>query len=217
VVYHTVWGDVADWYLEASKLAPNPSVLVWALETCLKLAHPFAPFVTEAIWTTLDRHQTPLMLEPWPVPTSFHDIAAAQFEQLKVLVTETRFVANELPGGKQTVLYEHDTLIRENADLYARLANLKAVTQVEQPQGLRLAVANREAWLAVTEDVLYEHQSKLEVRLAQTRQRLESLQARLANPRYVEQAPHAVVEETKAQLAELEELFKRLRRELDVL
>ena len=217
VVYHTVWGDVADWYLEASKLSPNPSVLAWALETCLKLAHPFAPFVTEAIWTTLERHETPLISQAWPTAVQFSDISAGEFEQLKTLVIETRFVANELPGGKQTVLYEHDNLIADNTELYAKLANLAAVTHVEQPKGLRLAVPNREAWLDVTEEVLYEHQSKLEMRLAETRIRIDALQKRLANPRYVEQAPRAVVEQTQSELEQQETLFKRLRREFEVL
>lgn len=217
VVYHTIWGDVADWYLEASKLSPNPSVLAWVLETCLKLAHPFAPFVTEAIWTTLERHTTPLISQPWPMATAYSDISAGEFEQVRSLVTEIRFVAAELPGGKQALLYEHDSLLQDNEALIVKLAGLRGVAHVEQPKGLRLAVPNREAWLEVTEDVLYEHQSKLEVRLAETRMRIDALQARLSNSRYVEQAPHAVVEETRRELEEQTALFKRLRREFEVL
>lgn len=217
VVYHAIWDDVADWYLEASKLDPNPSVLSWVLETCLTLAHPFAPFVTEAIWTTLERHKIPLIKRPWPKATDHDAISAGEFEQLRALVTEARFVANELPGGKQTLLYETDTLIADNEALLAKLANLAAVTHVEQPKGLRLAVPNREAWLSVTEEVLYEHQEKLEMRLAETRSRIDALQGRLANKRYVEQAPRAIVEETSAELEIQETLFKRLSQELEVL
>ena len=218
-VYHTVWNDVADWYLEASKLEPNPSVLAWVLENCLKLAHPFAPFVTEAIWTTLERHQTPLISTPWPAGTEFNEIASSEFEQLRNLVVEARFVANELPGGKQTLIYSYsnDSLIADNEDLVARLARLAAVRHDDQPKGLRLAVPNREAWLEVTEEVLYEHQSKLETRLGETKARISSLRARLDNPRYVEQAPPAVVEETRSQLEEQEVLLSRLSKELEVL
>lgn len=216
-VYHTVWNDVADWYLEASKLEPNPSVLAWVLETCLTLAHPFAPFVTEAIWTTLERHETPLISRPWPGKTDFNDIAATEFEQLQSLIAETRFVASELPAGKQTMLYGSDGLIADNAELIARLARLAAVKQTDQPKGLRLAVPNREAWLEMTEEVLYEHQSKLETRLAEVRQAIDRLEARLSNKSYVEQAPKHIVEETQAQLHEQETLFKRLSKELEVL
>lgn len=216
-VYHVIWDDVADWYLETSKLEPNPSVLTWVLETCLKLAHPFAPFVTETIWTTLERHTVPLISQPWPAMIASDDIAAGEFDQLRQLVSEIRFVSSELPGGKQTLLYETDSLIADNEALIIKLANLAAITHVEQPKGLRLAVPNREAWLAVTETVLYEHQSKLEMRLADARIRIDALQGRLSNSRYVEQAPRSVVDETRDELEQQELLFKRLSRELDVL
>ena len=217
IVYHTVWDDVADWYLEASKHETNPSLLGWVLETCLSLAHPFAPFVTEAIWTTLERDTALLISRPWPTPKAYDDIAAAQFEQLQALITEARFVAGELPGGKQTLLFENDSLIGDNTELVAKLAKLAAVSYTDQPKGLRLAVPNREAWLQMTPEVLYEHQSKLETRLAETRQRIESLKGRLANESYVAQAPPRVVEETRTQLTEQETLAERLRRELDVI
>ncbi len=57
-LYHTVWDDFADWYLEASKATPNHAMLAYCLEALLKLAHPFAPFVTETIWQTLHGSQT---------------------------------------------------------------------------------------------------------------------------------------------------------------
>lgn len=217
MVYHTIWDDVADWYLEASKAAPNEPLLLFVLETCLKLAHPFAPFVTEAIWTTLQRSETPLIVTPWPEPIEYHEIAAAEFEQLKLLVAEARFVARELPGGKQTLLYEHDTLISDNDILIKQLAGLAAVTQVTQPSGLRLAVPNREAWLQVDADTLYEHQTKLETRLAETRERVHKLQLRLDNEGYVRSAPPAVVNQTRDELNEQLGLESRLQNELSVL
>src|SRR6266852_3059946 len=52
-LYHFVWDDFADWYVEASKAEPNVPLLAYGLEVILILAHPFAPFVTETIWQTL--------------------------------------------------------------------------------------------------------------------------------------------------------------------
>ena len=65
-VYHAVWDSVADWYIEASKQQDNPHLLAWVLDTSLKLAHPFAPFVTETIWQTLSWHNDLLISAPWP-------------------------------------------------------------------------------------------------------------------------------------------------------
>jgi valyl-tRNA synthetase len=216
-VYHVVWDDVADWYIEASKQDTNADMLAFVLTTCLKLAHPFAPFVTETIWTTLKWDTRLLIRSEWPTKIDYHEVSAAEFEQVMTLVTETRYIAGELPGGKQTMVYEHDTLIADNAELIARLAKLQAVTHVVQPSGLRLAVANREAWLALDSTTLYEHQSKLELRLVKCREDISRLETRLSNKGYVAQAPKAVVEQTRDQLTEQKQLEEKLVRELEVL
>ncbi|HET8689929.1 MAG TPA: valine--tRNA ligase [Candidatus Saccharimonadales bacterium] len=216
-VYHVIWNEVADWYLEAAKAAPDPAMLAWVLETCLKLAHPFAPFVTETIWTTLERSKTPLISSPWPEKISYHELEAATFDGIRELVTEIRYVASDLPGGKQTLLYQNDNLIDQNRELILQLARLKEVKTVEQPTGLRLAAANREAWLDVDADTVYEHQSKLEMRLTEARAMADKINRRLANKGYVDQAPKAIVESSRQQLAEQTELIERLERELDVL
>ncbi len=216
-VYHTIWDDVADWYIEASKESAGEGMLAWVLETCLKIAHPFAPFVTEAIWTTLKMDEGLLIRTAWPQGAVYDDIAAAEFDQIRALVTETRYVASELPAGRQTLLYEHDSLIQDNQGLITRLAHLKEVVHADQPRGLRLAVPNREAWLLVDADTLYEHQTKLETRLAATRELIARLQARLANEQYVTSAPHHLVEESRNQLDEHLSLEKKLIAELNVL
>ena len=215
-VYHTIWDDVADWYIEASKQVSGAGMLGWVLETCLKLAHPFAPFVTETIWTTLKIDSSLLIRAEWPQTIEYGVIAAAEFDQIRELVIEARFVANELPG-KQTMLYEHDSLIDDNRGLITHLAHLEDVRHVDQARGLRLAVPNREAWLDVSEEDLYDHQTKLELRLVRCREDIERLQTRLSNEKYVASAPERLVEETKKQLAEQISLEKKLIHELDVL
>jgi valyl-tRNA synthetase len=217
-VYHAIWDDVADWYVEASKTADNPDMLAWVLDSCLKLAHPFAPFVTETIWQSLGWHNDLLINASWPTPESYDEIASAEFEQLQKLVVETRYVISELPGNeKYTLLYQNDTLIAENADLIRHLVRLKQVTKVDQARGLRLAASNREAWLDVSEETLYEHQTNLETRLAETRLFIQTLEGRLNNESYTVKAPAHLVEESRAQLTAKQELVQRLEDELAVL
>jgi len=217
MVYHTIWDDVADWYIEASKDNTGVGMMAWVLETCLKIAHPFAPFVTETIWTTLQWEHELLIQSAWPSSVEYSDIAASAFEQVQLLVIQTRYVSAELPGGKQTMFYENDGLIEDNIGVLMQLANLKEITHVEQPSGLRLAVANREAWLDVDADTLYDHQSKLEMRLVETRESIKKLSARLANPGYVNSAPEKIVDETRQQLKDQKSLEEKLIRELEVI
>ncbi|PJN95659.1 valine--tRNA ligase, partial [Amaricoccus sp. HAR-UPW-R2A-40] len=70
-VYAHVWGKVCDWYVELAKplfqdeatAAETRATMAWALEQCLVLAHPFMPFVTEALWA----ERTGLLVHaPWP-------------------------------------------------------------------------------------------------------------------------------------------------------
>lgn len=217
-VYHTIWDDVADWYIESSKSQDNREMLAWVLDTCLKIAHPFAPFVTETIWQTLSWHKDLLIKTSWPLAIEYDDISATEFSQLKNLIVEVRFVTSELPGNeKYSLLYQDDSLIADNADMIKRLAKLKDVTATDTPQGLRLAVSGRAAWLDISSDTLYEHQTNLEVRLAETYQQIDFLELRLSNGSYVQKAPAKLVEESKNLLQEKKTLVERLMHELDIL
>lgn len=220
MVYHTVWSDVADWYIEASKEQENPDLLGWVLDRVLRITHPFAPFVTETIWQTLPWYAEGSMAinSTWPEQFIYDEIAAAEFERLQALVTEIRFVTTELPGNqKYSVAYGSDSLVAENATLIRHLARLKDVTYTDTPSGLRLANSGREAWLVIDEKTLYEHQTNLEMRLSEAKLRLENLHARLGNEAYVQKAPEALVAASKKEAQETEALIVRLESELAVI
>lgn len=217
-VYHAIWDSVADWYIEASKDQENSDLLAWVLETSLKLAHPFAPFVTETIWQTLPWRNTVLMSEAWPDMLEFSDISAGAFGQLQQIVSEARFVSTSLPGNdRYDLIYFENALISDNAELIQRLAKLNSVTVTEQPSGLRLALAHQDAWLNVPAKTLEEHKTNLEMRIASTHQEIKTLEGRLGNENYVAKAPAALVEESQKQLKEKQALVERLLHELELL
>ncbi len=217
-LYHVIWDDVADWYIEASKADVHLSMLAWVLDTVLRLAHPFAPFVTETIWQTLSWTNGILAGEKWPVVRDCDDIAAGQFGRLRALVTEVRYVTSELPGnGKYDLLYMDDSLVADNADLIAKLARVNSVKPADNARGLRLAASGRDAWLDISAEMLYEHQSNLEKRLAATRKEAEILSQRLSNEGYIVKAPAELVTESRKTLAEKQATIERLAHELEVI
>lgn len=217
-VYHAIWDNVADWFIEASKTNDNPSMLAWVLDTSLKIAHPFAPFVTETIWQSLGWHNDMLIKTAWPTEVSYSDIAAGEFEQLQKLVIEARYVMAELPGTKRyPLVYQTDSLVADNAELIQHLARVQEVKHTDQPEGLRLAASGRDAWLEIDAQTLYEHQTNLEVRLAEAKQFVHTLETRLANENYTNKAPAHLVEESRQQLEAKKAVIERLETELDVL
>lgn len=214
-VYHTLWDDVADWFIESSKTEDNLPMLAWVLETSLKLAHPFAPFVTETVWQTLWWRDTLVMRESWPEGIDFDSTQAQDFEKLQKLITEIRFVAAELPvRGGHTVLHRGDQLIVDNSDIIKHLARLKAIEVVEESRGLRLALPDQAVWLDIDEKTLAKHRKALQSRLETAMQRIISLEARLNNESYISRAPASLVEESRQQLAEQQLLAERLETEL---
>jgi len=216
-LYHLIWDDIADWYIEASKTDLNKPLLAYTLETLLKLAHPFAPFVTETIWQTLQWEKDLLISSAWPKVYAGYDVAKAKhFDELREVISEARLVAADLATGKQTLVYIKDDMLEQNANLATRLAGLKAVEKITAPRGLRLAIVRHEAWLDVDEKTLAHHKAKLEERLAVCRDQIAKLDARLANKSYVDNAPKKVVAQTREQLAEQRSLAERLERELKI-
>lgn len=217
LMYHTVWDDFADWYIEASKVTQNTSVLTHALRAILKFSHPFAPFVTETIWQTLKWESGLLITSSWPSTQAFDADAAKRFEGLQAIVTEARTVITDLGQGKQTLLYRQDELIDQTKDVLVHLARLKGVEQVSEARGLRLAVAHHEAWLDIDEATLAEHKGKLQARIDEANEQIKKLEGRLSNKSYVDNAPEAVVRQTRDQLADAQVLTERLQRELTVI
>jgi valyl-tRNA synthetase len=215
-MYHTVWDDVADWYIESSKNNNNSTVLAYVLESILKLAHPFAPFATETIWQTLKWEDSVLAVAAWPAQVSVDATLVEEYAQLQALVTEIRFVASQFGSKKQTLVFVRDTLIEKHREEITRLARLEVIEQLKEGRGLRLAIAQHEAWLDISAEDLEDHQTKLEERLAVTRGNIKQLEGRLANKGYVEGAPATVVQQTRDQLEEQKTIEARLVRELEV-
>ena len=213
-LYHFIWDDVADWYIEASKAAPNKPLLAFLLETVLLLLHPFAPFVTETIWQTLGWEGDSLL-----TTKQYRDIPeadakqAAAFAEIQNIVSETRFIQNALKVNGVTLYHNDEALITANATTIKYLARLKDVTTVTDGSGLYLTTTKTHCWLDIDQTTASAYLGELVLKQTQQKAVITQLQGRLANENYVKNAPHAVVEQTKDQLAEAVVLLTSLERE----
>lgn len=213
-LYHFVWDDVADWYVEASKSQADRGVLGFVLESVLKLAHPFAPFVTETIWQTLySDADSLLIMSPWPKVAHSDHKQVEHFEQLKSIVSETRMLAKSLGLNRPNLYYTDVPFLAENAETIQRLSNLGKVQEVDSGAGLQLTSTPYHCWLEVDSDTLRTYAVKLAEQVAASQQAIAQLQGRLANDSYVKHAPKAVVEQTKQQLEAAQENLQRLQTE----
>ncbi len=150
-VYHLLWDDVADWYIEASKAEPNEAMLAFTLATVLKLAHPFIPFVTETIWQTLKWENDSLLISSdWPSVPAGKKSESQEFEAVMAIVTEVRQLCAALKLTKPTLSYSGSPLLDKQAKLIKQLARLESITETEQGSvGLKLTQTNQNVWLEV--------------------------------------------------------------------
>jgi valyl-tRNA synthetase len=160
-LYHFVWGDFADWYLELIKprmldksgddsLQAARATLVAVLDGILRLLHPLTPFVTSALWERLpwpagaDRPEA-LIVAPWPELDA--DLVDEESEQrlgeLQELVTQVRSLRKEysVPEGSGVTLRlsgiegPFKTVVEEQGNTLQRLAKVEACEFHEDGDG----------------------------------------------------------------------------------
>ena len=221
-LYSTIWDKYADWFLESQKIYKNIPLLKKTLETLLIALHPFAPFVTEAIWQNLSWTDGFIATAKWPSSLKYDPISASEFENLIAVVQEVRGTLQALPGANNTkkydLLYDNDSLVADNLLLIKTLTKVPATTALEgSPRGLRLALANHELYLDVPEKVVKEYKDALTEKILSVGRELDALNLRMQNPNYVERAPAHLVLETKEQIKEKEQLISRLKSQLEVI
>ena len=220
-LHSLIWDKYADWFIESQKIYKNTSLLMETLEAILKMLHPFAPFVTEAIWQNLSWTNGFIISAEWPSDFKFDPMSASEFEKLMNIVSHTRGTLQGLSEAykgfssrETTLLYGDDALVDDNSLLVQSLARVKSVISCEgTPRGLRLAVANSEVYLDVSSEVVSAYADLLDKKILKVGAELDALNMRMMNPNYVDKAPAELVKETQDAIFEKQGLIERLKLE----
>jgi valyl-tRNA synthetase len=212
-VYGFAWNEFCDWYLEAAKErlregdAAAQDVAYFCLDTILRLAHPFMPFVTEELWSRLPGDRGYLMRARWPETMDrFVDLETEEaFGQVMRMVEEVRGhrqAAGAPPrGGELWLEPGHD---REAAVLAARLAFVH-LGDDEGDQGTPLAAApGRVRFPSGASD------ERRQAELKRIRDDVEKTDAKLANPEFRAKAPPEIVKKLEDRAAQLRADLDRL-------
>jgi valyl-tRNA synthetase len=205
-LYHFVWDDFADWYLEASKVQENIPLLAQTLQHVLTIAHPFAPFVTETIWQTLSWSDNDSLAatSKWPKVPASDKKKAQTFEGVKMLITETRAALKDIGTDGVSLQYREPlaATLEPNQNLIKRFTGLKSLAVTDQPYGQKVVGVPFDCWLAMDSSAVDRYQKRLNERSAELAKRVATLQGRMANDSYVNNAPKELVNETASQLDE---------------
>jgi valyl-tRNA synthetase len=253
-VYDFFWGEFADWYIEISKLqiAESPSraratiqTLAHIFEACLRMLHPFTPFVTEALWGYLkdacraagEDFDPPggwaeaLIIARWPKPVdAIEKKALAEFSIFMETVRAIRNLRAEkkVPLAKKiSAVILPDKYEKPLSDSAAGLCLLARL----DPKSLKFAdklPADAKSMvplvvgpvrilipLAEMADPAAER-ARLEKEVRWTKNQIARVEELLAGD-FASRAPAAVVEKERARLADLQQTRAKLEEQLKAL
>ena len=232
--------EFCDWYLEAIKpRLRDPEkrdtavcVAVLNLAISYKLLHPVMPFITEELWSWLPSSHGFLMVSAYPEFTSEipFEPERALFAEAMELVTVLRNLRNELgvqPGKRglailcvgspdQIARYEG---IAGHVALLAKLEDVQVVSGGKDPSPAGVGVAGQvEVFLPMAGLVdLAKEEERLRKELVRTEGWIQGAEAKLANEKFVGNAPAEVVQQQRDQLQDNQAKAKKLRERIEAL
>ena len=218
-VYHFAWDDLCDWYLELSKESfasgsaeGTKRVLGHVLDQLLRVMHPFMPFITEELWTTLTGGES-LVIAEWPSvdASAINPDAANLVSKVQEIVTEVRRFRND-QGIKTSQKIPGRFIAHKELSPYE--SAMRFVLKLEAGDftpstSFDIAGVKVELDLTGAIDVDAER-ARLEKDLAAAKKDLQTAEVKLSNQGFMAKAPADVVAEIKERAAKTTSEIDRL-------
>ncbi|MFT6749835.1 MAG: valyl-tRNA synthetase [Candidatus Azotimanducaceae bacterium] len=240
-IYEFVWDELCDWYLELSKpvlISDDFSdeqkratrfTLLNILESTLRLAHPFLPFMTEEIWqqipSNLKGNADTIMLQAYPENNTdkIDNEADVDVEWIKAVVTSTRNIRGEMDisfAKKIPILFKNGSTqdkkrLEENKPLLSFLIKPEKLQWLNEGDSVPVSATGLvgDMQILVPMSGLIDKEAEL-ARLDKEIERKQKDKARVEgkinNPKFVDRAPADIVQKEKDKLPEIDSAIVQL-------
>ncbi|MCR4876028.1 MAG: valine--tRNA ligase [Clostridiales bacterium] len=234
-IYDFAWSEFCDWYIELSKARllgedgeskeTAKAVLLYVLESLLKLLHPFMPFLTEAVYRYLPGHEGFLMLQKWPEVRPELDFPEEEKRMQGVMeiirtIRNLRSEMNVAPSRRTRLMLlpgEGWQAALENGEGYfRRLAGASSVEMIGDRNQVKektvsAVTSAAELFIPLGDLVDFEKEiARLQKEMDNLGREIKRAQGMLNNPGFVSKAPAALVEAEREKLAANEQKAKAL-------
>jgi valyl-tRNA synthetase len=252
-IYEFFWSEFADWYLEVAKLqllergdraSHTASTLVRVLDLCLRLLHPYTPFISEEIWGNLRKSvlDSPLsdlaadwadglIISSWPEPRQvegWEDGSIRDFSMMQETIRAIRNIRSEKnvkPGKRIPALLtagDKTELFRQQKEIISALAQLDPnkfeITDdlpPKQENQIAITIGSVEIYLPLEGLVdTREERERLNRALSEAEIQANRLE-KLLSGSFAERAPLEIVQKEKDKLASYQETVEKLKKQLD--
>jgi valyl-tRNA synthetase len=234
--YKLVWDDFCAWYLEMikpdfvdGKAMPidktTYDATIGFLESLLKIMHPWMPFITEEIWHLLKERSDKdcIIVAEWPKAKAINEQMIAEFEACKEIVATVRNVRQQKqisPKEKLELIEKSDAQHSYFDEVVKKLANLSALTYTKNnvEKAFSFVVKTTEFYIPLANNInAEEEKERITKELEYNQGFLKSVQAKLANEKFVANAKPELVELERKKMADAESKIKTLNEQLTAL
>ena len=242
-IHSFIWEEFCDWYIEMVKPRlwndedETKAAAIWTLKTVLiqslKLLHPYMPFITEEIFCNLQEEEESIMVSEWPVFREEWNYTKdeAAVDTIKAAVRGIRNIRTEMnvaPSKKATVYVVSDKeavrqIFEDSKVFFATLGYASEVHVQADKSGIAedaVSVLIHDAALYMPFAELVDIEKEIE-RLKKEQGRLQGEIKRangmLNNPKFVEKAPAAKIEEEKSKLEKYTQMLSQVEDRLEQL
>ena len=244
-IYNFMWNEFCDWYIEMAKVrlygedekekGQVSYVLNEVFTNCLKLLHPFMPFITSEIYDNLVSYEDKeLMVSSWPTIDLSEDNLSFKYdkqeetiEKIKEIIVEIRNIRNTKnihPTKKSELIlvtekYEKELKEAEGVLLKLGFAN-KAKIQKDKTgipeDAIKILTDGIELYMPLEGLVnLEEERKRLEVEKLRLEGEVARCEKMLSNPGFVNKAPEAKVKEEKEKLEKYKKMLEKVMESLN--
>ena len=223
-VYKLFWDEFSSWYLEMIKPAYQKPIdrdtynaTLRFFDSLLRMLHPFMPFITEELWQHLAERKDgeSIMVAHMPEAGEINNDIISAMNIAKEIIAGVRTVRlqKNIPNKEQLELHVLGNGQAPVQPVITKLANLSAIKQVEEKDATAASflVGTTEYCVPLGNNINVEEElKKQEAELKYMQGFLKSINGKLGNEKFVNNAPAAVVEGERKKKADAESKIKTL-------
>jgi valyl-tRNA synthetase len=228
--YKLIWDDFCSWFLEMIKPPYGEKIdgttfksAVSILENNLKVLHPFVPFISEEIWQNISERSTDeaLIISKWPEQYDVNASIIEDFNKVTEVISGIRTIRKEKNiSFKDTIevkVINTEKLSDKYNSIIAKMGNLSTIETVNESVdgALSFRVKSNEYFIPMAGAIDVDAEiEKLKAELDYTEGFLKSVQKKLSNERFVNNAPEQVVAVEKKKQSEAEAKIETIKASL---
>ena len=220
-MYNFIWKDYCDWYIEFSKsrMYGNSdddkniaiSIATFVLENILKMLHPYAPFITEEIWSFYKSNDEILFNSNWPETNLelINNEVESQFNFVAQVISSIRNIRSELnvsPKKEAELICrgaksKTDIIIENNKyfQSMAKIVSIESGENIEKPSQASTSVINDVEFFLPLVDLIdiNVEADRLQTKIDDIAGRIQAVKNKLDNKNFISNAPSNIVKHEK--------------------